>query len=66
MSKKMMIAYNIVETGKLDNDNQPITYWNRIGTAWENKDGSFNVILNSIPLDGKVHLRVPKEQDNGK
>jgi hypothetical protein len=30
--------------------------------AWYNKDGSINVQLSSLPLDGKLHLREPKEK----
>lgn len=33
------------------------TEWHKIGVAFENKDGSLNVILDSIPLNGKMHIR---------
>ena len=45
-------------TGEGDN-----AYWNRIGAAWNIKDGAINVQLNSIPLDGKIQLRIPKPND---
>ena len=38
-------------------------FWQRIGTAFVNKDLSMNVVLNALPLDGKLHLRKPREQD---
>lgn len=31
--------------------------WTRIGSAFINKDKSLNVLLNSIPLDGRLHIR---------
>lgn len=31
--------------------------WTRIGAAFINRDNSMNVLLNSIPLDGKLHIR---------
>ncbi len=41
-------------------------YWDRIGAAFVNKDGSLNVILNSLPLDGRLHIRDPKPADADK
>lgn len=56
-------AYQIIETGKLNQTTgKPITYWNRVGTAWVNRDGSINVQLNCLPLDGKVQLRAQNEE----
>lgn len=37
--------------------------WTKIGAAWVNKDGSLNVVLDALPLDGKLHLRFPQEAD---
>lgn len=31
--------------------------WIRIGSAWTNRDGSLNVYLDALPLDGKLHVR---------
>ncbi len=38
-------------------------FWNRIGVAFVNKDGSINVKLAALPVNGEIHLRdyVPKE-----
>ena len=33
------------------------TFWNRVGNAFVNRDGSWNVYLDSVPLDGKIQLR---------
>ena len=62
-NKKTFIAYQIIETGKTNQKDEPINYWNRIGTGWENKDGSINVQLNSTPVDGKFQLREPSDDD---
>lgn len=32
-------------------------FWARIGTCWTNKDGSFTVTLDALPLDGKLVIR---------
>jgi hypothetical protein len=31
--------------------------WVRAGTAFVNKDGSMNVYLDVLPIDGKLHVR---------
>ena len=38
-------------------------FWTRIGAAWQHKDGKgFNLQLDSVPLDGRIQLRVATEQ----
>ena len=39
-------------------------YWARLGSAWVNKDGSFNIQLDALPLDGKLVLRLRKANEN--
>lgn len=34
--------------------------WTKIGVAFINKDGSMNAILDTLPLDGRLHIRDPK------
>ena len=48
----MQAVYNIVD---LDNEKKPI--WTRIGTSFTNRDGSMNVYLDALPLNGKLHIR---------
>lgn len=36
-------------------------WWTRIGTAFENNDGSLSVIFEALPVDGRCQIR--KEQD---
>ena len=35
-------------------------FWMRIGSAFVNRDGSLNVRLAALPVDGKLHIRDPK------
>ncbi len=32
-------------------------YWNRIGVAFVNSDGSLNVKLEALPVSGELHIR---------
>jgi hypothetical protein len=40
------------------------SYWNRIGVAFTNKDGSLNVKLDALPLGGSMQIRdyEPREE----
>jgi len=39
--------------------------WVRAGSAFVNKDGSMNVLLDVLPLDGKLHVREAGEKKEG-
>jgi hypothetical protein len=39
--------------------------WVRAGSAFVNKDGSLNVLLDVLPLDGKLHVREAAERRDG-
>ena len=39
------------------------SFWVRAGTAFVNRDGSMNVYLDVLPLDGKLHIREALEKD---
>jgi hypothetical protein len=39
--------------------------WVRAGSAFVNKDGSLNVLLDVLPLDGKLHVREAAEKRDG-
>ncbi len=50
------IAYRVNKGGEK-------SYWSRIGVAFAHKDGKgFNVILESLPIDGKITLREVSEE----
>lgn len=55
-ANKMKIVYVIT-----DRNNRK--YWNRIGVAFINADGSMNVKLEAIPVSGEMQIRdyVPRE-----
>ena len=39
-------------------------YWIRIGSAWAHADGNgFNVQIETVPLDGRITLRVASEKN---
>jgi hypothetical protein len=57
-SSRMKIVYVITErNGK--------SFWNRVGVAFVNHDGSLNVKLEAIPVNGEIHIRdyVPREEN---
>lgn len=39
------------------------SYFNKVGAAFAHKDGEgFNVVLESVPVDGRITLRTPQER----
>jgi hypothetical protein len=39
-------------------------FWLNVGLAFPHKDGKgFNIVLQALPLDGKIVLREPVEED---
>ena len=53
-------AFSVIEREGKD------SFWQSLGAAFENSDGSYNVILQALPLPGpdgvcKIVLRRPKE-----
>ena len=38
-------------------------FWTRIGSAWPHADGNgFNVQIETVPLDGRITLRIASEK----
>lgn len=58
MSKPTHTCFSVINRGE-DKD----AFWHIIGSAWTNKDGSLNLTLDSLPLDGKITVRVRKEKE---
>jgi hypothetical protein len=51
-------AYAVTKRGEGQED-----WWTPIGAAFPHGDGDgYNIILQTIPLDGKIVLRPPKEK----
>ena len=56
-NSKMKIAYVITtRNGK--------NFWNRVGVAFVNNDGSINVKLEAVPVNGEIQIRdyVPRDE----
>ena len=46
-----------------DADGKEDNFWLNIGSAFPHKDGAgFNLVLDALPLDGKLVLRVVKDE----
>lgn len=58
MSIKIKDVYVISE--RSDNEK---SVWSRVGVAFVNKDESLNVILDAVPLKGKLHIRDRKKNN---
>lgn len=59
MDTKLKAVYTIIEGEKLD---RPM--FRRIGTAFVNRDSSYNVVLDALPVSGRLHIRdVEPRQD---
>jgi hypothetical protein len=51
-SRAPLVVYTIVER---ERDGRK--FWVRIGTAFRNRDGSVNAILDAVPTNGTLHIR---------
>ena len=50
-------AYTVVKREGQDD------FWLNLGLAFEHADGKgFNVVLQALPIDGKIVLRIPAEE----
>lgn len=54
---KIKDVFVIKETADKD-----FTQWIKVGVAFINKDGSLNVVLDTIPFHGKLHIRDRKSK----
>lgn len=51
-------AYTVVKREGQDD------YWLAIGAAFQHQDGDgFNVVLQALPINGKIVLRIPKSTE---
>ena len=59
-NSKMKIVYVITK-------NNGRSFWNRIGVAFVNRDGSINVKLEAVPVSGEMQIRdyVPCADEEG-
>ncbi len=47
------------------NERSGATVWVRAGNAYVNKDGSMNIWLDVLPLNGTLHIRETQEKKDG-
>ncbi len=52
METKLKAVYTIVEGEKLD---RPL--FRRIGTGFVNRDASLSIVLDALPVSGRLHVR---------
>lgn len=58
--------YGVFTTTEYEKDGAKKVFWQRLGTAFKNKDDSFNLLLNALPLPDpktglvRLHMRQPK------
>ena len=50
--KVKLVVYSIIEREGLDR-----AYWANVGRAFRNRDGSYNIHLDALPTNGKLHMR---------
>lgn len=58
---KRLQVFSIKETAEKSGEEKK-SVWVKAGAAWVNRDGSLNVYLDVLPLDGKLHVREPIEE----
>jgi hypothetical protein len=52
-------AYTVIKRGEGQED-----FWQALGAAFPHQDGKgFNIVLQALPIDGKIVLREPQEDD---
>ena len=62
-TKKQLEQPEVLPVGKrlqvfsIKSDANGATMWVKAGSAWVNRDGSMNVYLDMLPLDGRLHIR---------
>jgi hypothetical protein len=52
-------AYTVRE-GKKEGDKG---YWIEIGSVWTNKDGSLSIVLDALPVSGRIVIRERKAKE---
>ena len=57
-TKSHKVVYTIIETG------EGKSIWRQIGAAFTNRDESLTVVLDALPVNGRLHIREPNEKDS--
>jgi hypothetical protein len=63
MEHKIKVVYTIIEPDKTNKLQKSL--FRRIGTAFTNSDDSLNIMLDALPVNGKLHVRdlEPKREE---
>ncbi len=61
--KKMKHVWMIEEKDAVDGKEKK-SFWTKVGVAFENRDGSFNIHLAAVPMSGILNMRDPKPHDD--
>jgi len=62
--KPMFHAFSVRNYKK--HDGAEDAFWTKIGVGFAHKDGrGFDLILDCLPLDGRISLREPKREGSG-
>lgn len=56
-TSKRKIVYTIIETG------EGRSIWRMVGAAFVNRDESLTVLLDALPVNGRLHIREPGERE---
>lgn len=54
-SNNRRVVYAITE--RENQDGEVKSYFTRVGAAFDNKDGSINLLLEALPVSGKLQIR---------
>jgi hypothetical protein len=61
MASKRYDLFSVKEAPK---DSGKKNFWSKLGVAYENKDGSFSLHLDGLPIDGKLQMRVQVDKES--
>ncbi len=56
-NSKPLVVYTII-----DREGSEKAFWVKVGAAFENKDGSMNVYLDALPVNGRIQIRKSSEK----
>lgn len=54
--RKHKVVYTIIESGEK-------SFWRAVGAAFVNRDESLTVLLDALPVNGRLHIRDQAERD---
>lgn len=58
MTARKMLVYTIIEKEGHDK-----SFWVKIGACFSNRDGSLNVYLDALPINGRLQIREQSQKN---